>query len=227
MTEKEQNINPWYFRQVFMAIFMLLALMLCYIGISQLFLFDTYPTAYIVTTQIIFYLFSFISVFYFAIYKKHNSMRQFLGTKDCLKQIIRGFFVFALIILTTTFIDRLSELLCGIESSDVYNGFDKWHLKFLAFIGIFFAPIAEEVFFRGFVQPVFVQRFGKIFGVIGVCLLFALLHVLYINNISALLGIISVGLILSITKEVTNSLIPCIVAHFLNNLLAVWIMFFT
>lgn len=220
MDIKEQNINKWHFQDIAMSIFFMLGFMLLFLGICQFLSLDIDLAFYLIIFQIAFYVSMVISVFYFAIFKKSNTFEDFFGARDFFAMINRGFFVFALIILALTAIDITSEALFHVRSSDVYKGFDKELLRHLAFIGVVFAPFSEEVFFRGFLQPVFVEKFGKYLGVLCVALLFSFLHVMYISNISALLGIMTVGLILSITKEKTGSLIPCVVAHFLNNLIA-------
>lgn len=222
MDLKEQNINKWHFQDILMSILMIIALMLLFVGFGQFFSLDRNMIPYLIYFQIMFYISMIISVFYFAIFKKSNSIKNFFGIKDIFKMIHIGVGVFALIILSLTIIDATAEALFHVKASDVYQRIDKTTLNSMAFIAVFFAPFSEEIFFRGFLQPVFVEKFGKYLGILLVVLLFSFLHVLYVPNISALLGIISIGCILSVTKEKTSSLIPCIVAHFLNNLIAVF-----
>jgi len=221
MNAKEQNINQWDFQDIFMSITSMVAVMVLYIGFARFFAWDSNLFTYLIITQLIFYLISTVAVFYFVIFKKSNSVKGFLGIKNPSIMLQEGLKVFLLIILATTLIDYFFEIFAHIKSADVYANVDKNLLRSMSFIGVFFAPFAEEIFFRGFLQPVFVRKFGLNFGIILITLVFSLLHVLYINNISALLGIITVGLILSFAKEKTGSLMPCIIAHFLNNLTAV------
>lgn len=221
MKMKEQNINQWDFQDVLMSIIFIMVIMTLYTGFAEFTSFDSHLFLYLTISQIFFYAISTITVFYFAIFKKANSLECFLGIKNIKTMVIEGFKIFALILLATTLIDHFFEVFAQVKSSEVYTNVDKNLLRSMSFIGIFFAPFAEEVFFRGFLQPVFIQKFGVNFGIILITLAFSLLHVLYISNISAFLGIICVGLILSFAKEKTGSLIPCIIAHFLNNLVAV------
>lgn len=227
MKAKEQNINQWDFQDVFMSILCIIAIMVLYFGVSQLFSFDSNRVFYLIATQIIFYVAVVFTVVYLAIFKKSNSMNAFFGAKSLTRAIREGFLIFILMILITTFIDHFFQRFANIRVSDVYENFDKKLLFTISFIGVFFAPLAEEMFFRGFLQPVFVRKFGVNLGVVLVALIFSFLHFLYIDNISALFSIISVGLVLSFAKEYTGSIYPCIIAHFLNNLTAVIYMNWT
>lgn len=205
---------------------MIVSIMLVWIGFAQFVGFDLYTLKYLFATQLMFYFAVIFSVCYFVFLQKKNSFKAFWGFFDLKKNVYLGFWTFVVIIGLTTVIDLLSEKFLGIKSTDVYKNIGVDTLKYLSVIGVVFAPFAEEVFFRGFLQPVFVRRFGQVTGVFAVCFLFSILHLTYLGNISAVLSIISVGLILSSVKEISGSLVPSFVAHFLNNLCAVWIIFY-
>jgi membrane protease YdiL (CAAX protease family) len=53
---------------------------------------------------------------------------------------------------------------------------DRTSMLLLAVFGITLGPVAEELIFRGFMQPLFVRTFGAIAGVILAALPFGLLH---------------------------------------------------
>jgi len=72
-----------------------------------------------------------------------------------------------------------------------------------------FMPIAEEIFFRGFVYPNFRQRTGVIFGMLLSTALFSTMHQLHQGWLSLFLD----GLIFCWLYEMSGSLIPPIVAH--------------
>jgi len=220
MKIKEQNINLWDFKDILMSVALLTALMFLYFGVSLYLSLDENKIFYAVLTQIIFYIFMVISVFYFVFIKKSNSLSNFFAIKPLFKNLLSAIKAFFVIIVLTTLIDTLSEKFINVKSSDVYADFDTKILFAVSFVGIFFAPFAEEIFFRGFIQPVCVDKFGINKGVLLTVLTFSLMHFLYVFNISALLSIIAVGFVLSYTKEKTGSVIPCIIAHFLNNLVA-------
>lgn len=79
------------------------------------------------------------------------------------------------------------------------------------------APLAEEVFFRGFLQAGLENRFGAWVAIIVTAVLFALVHILP----GVLPPIFVLGLIFSILRFETDSLWPSIVLHAAFNALSV------
>ncbi len=77
------------------------------------------------------------------------------------------------------------------------------------------APLAEEVFFRGFMFTVFVRRIGPAWASLVVGAIFGLVHAP--NPVLGLvaLGVLGVGL--CILYWTTQSIIPCMALHALNN----------
>ena len=80
------------------------------------------------------------------------------------------------------------------------------------FIGIG-APIVEEVFFRGFLQPAAIRRFGPVAGVIVTALVFGAVHfqVLQFPALAAF------GVVLGVMAYRFRRLGPSIVAHMVFN----------
>lgn len=89
----------------------------------------------------------------------------------------------------------------------------------LAIIGLFvivIGPLAEELFFRGFIFPAITKRFGLFFGAVGNALVFSLFHidpVLYLPTFVA-------GLILTFLYTKTHSLTSSFIAHGTQNCIA-------
>lgn len=81
---------------------------------------------------------------------------------------------------------------------------------------VLLAPLAEEVFFRGFVQEVLRERVGRLWTVALAALLFTVVHRYSVQFLPVLL----VGLFLSGLYEWRRSLTAGITAHALLNLLA-------
>lgn len=77
------------------------------------------------------------------------------------------------------------------------------------------APLAEEVAFRGYTQSVFKRKLGTNGAIIVTSLLFSLFH-----PISMFPQVFVTSLFLGTIKEVHGSLIPCVVVHCLNNVVA-------
>ena len=81
---------------------------------------------------------------------------------------------------------------------------------------VLLAPLAEEVFFRGFVQEVFRERLGRWRTVLAAALLFAAIHRYAVQFLPVFL----IGLLLSALYEWRRSLVAGMTAHALLNLLA-------
>lgn len=80
------------------------------------------------------------------------------------------------------------------------------------------APFAEELFFRGFLLPAFASQWGFVPGAVASSLLFAASHV----SLGLLLPAFAAGLLLAWLYRRTSSLWPCVMAHGLQNTLALW-----
>ncbi len=93
------------------------------------------------------------------------------------------------------------------------NGVGLW-LSFVA--AVIIAPVVEELYFRGLILPVFMRRFGTLFGIILTSLLFALLH--FQPNVVIYTFILAI--LLAVTRLRLKSVIPSIVLHAINNLIA-------
>jgi membrane protease YdiL (CAAX protease family) len=94
-------------------------------------------------------------------------------------------------------------------------------LALAGYIGItcMLAPLAEEVFFRGFLFPVLRSRWGTAAGVIATGALFSLVHASG-SPAEALIVLFVLGSGLCLLYLRTGSLLPCIGVHALNNAIA-------
>ncbi len=99
------------------------------------------------------------------------------------------------------------ELVCG--------GQPGWLRKYMAGLVMFLAPIAEEVFFRGYVYKVFRGRWGIAGALFLSNLLFAAVHMYVVHFMPVLV----LGLLLGLAYEWRKTLITPIVAHGVMNLL--------
>ena len=83
-----------------------------------------------------------------------------------------------------------------------------------AVYAVFFAPILEEVMFRGFLFGVLEQMFGGSIAVRTTAVVFALLHVPQLwGSWAGMLVIFFVGFLLSEVRHRTDSLIPSVIVH--------------
>jgi membrane protease YdiL (CAAX protease family) len=84
-----------------------------------------------------------------------------------------------------------------------------------------FAPICEEIYFRGFVYPVLRQRFGMPPAVLITSCLFAAIHF----DLVRFLFLALLGAFLAMVCEKTRSLLPAIAAHSAYNLASIALLF--
>lgn len=85
----------------------------------------------------------------------------------------------------------------------------------ILFLMIFFAPLAEELLFRGYLQ----HKIGVIFSSV----IFALLHYGY-GSIAEVLGAFVISLILGEFMRKNKRLLPCVLAHAMYNAFSVLIV---
>ena len=95
----------------------------------------------------------------------------------------------------------------------VFNGF-AMVLTFEALAG--WTPLTEEIFFRGFVMPVLIARWGITGASVGRALIFSLFHL----HPGVLLPIFITGLLLAALYHLTGSLWPPVIAHAGQNAVA-------
>lgn len=128
---------------------------------------------------------------------------------DVKSGVLKGLKVFPLFFLVVLSINLLFPVQLAPQNGEI---------PFLIFavITLSLAPVAEEFIFRGYIQEYLRQRFKGEVTVIVSALIFALFHPLeYFPQIFV------VGVFLSALREYTNSILPGIVVHALNNTLAV------
>jgi membrane protease YdiL (CAAX protease family) len=80
----------------------------------------------------------------------------------------------------------------------------------------FVAPLAEELFFRGFVFGVLREKLGAVWGVLATGVVFGLVHVAG-SPIETVGVLVILGSLLCVLYLKTGSLLPCIALHAINN----------
>jgi len=84
----------------------------------------------------------------------------------------------------------------------------------LSLFGVTFAPLLEELFFRGFLYPVLARRLGMAAGVFFTALGFGLIHAAQLSNAWApVLVIVLVGIVLTLVRALTKSLATSLLIH--------------
>lgn len=85
---------------------------------------------------------------------------------------------------------------------------------------VIFAPIAEEIFFRGFVFAGLVRPFGPAGAMLASGLLFGAFHITSVDTVGLIVPLAAIGVLLAWVYYRTGSLWPSIVTHVLFNLVS-------
>lgn len=88
----------------------------------------------------------------------------------------------------------------------------------VAVLSLLFAPVMEEIFFRGFIFGGLRRRWGTMGAALGSGLLFALAHIGNPGTIYLLVPVGLVGALFAWGYAYSGSLLPVMAAHFLFNL---------
>jgi hypothetical protein len=88
----------------------------------------------------------------------------------------------------------------------------------LSLFGVTFAPLLEELFFRGFLYPVLVRRLGIAIAVLTTAAGFSLIHAPQLGRAwGPVLVIFMVGLALTLTRAITKSVAASLLVHMAYN----------
>jgi membrane protease YdiL (CAAX protease family) len=88
----------------------------------------------------------------------------------------------------------------------------------LSLFGVTFAPLLEELLFRGFLYPVLVRRFGVAIALLATAAGFGLIHAAQLGwSWGPVLVIFIVGLAFTITRAVTKSVAAPLIMHVAYN----------
>jgi membrane protease YdiL (CAAX protease family) len=134
---------------------------------------------------------------------------------------VGGLIIFVLSVVIAWAMQRL-----GVEQTQVAQFRGIQGVGPAQFLGLWLlfavvAPICEEAFFRGYVFGALRGRYGRPVAYVGSALLFALVHL----NLPAILPILVMALALAFLYDRTGSIVPGIVAHGLNNAVALVLVY--
>ena len=88
----------------------------------------------------------------------------------------------------------------------------------LAILAATTAPLVEELVYRGVLYSALHKAAGKLWAVVGVSVLFTLVHVLqYYNNIGVIIVISMLSISLTLVRAFTGKLLPCFIIHLVFN----------
>lgn len=118
---------------------------------------------------------------------------------------------YALILIHNGILTLLGVETQGEEIMQIFSALDSplWFV----IVGVIFAPLVEEIFFRGFLFQGFRQKFGWVSGALLSSAIFAIGHL----DPVALIPTFILGLLLAYMYHRSNSVWPGIILHFLVN----------
>lgn len=167
------------------------------------------------------YIIVLMPVIILGLYKKINISKALRLNKIKTKVVIKIFFLSLFLIPIIGFGNAvISTILSCFNMVIVFdmptasNSFELLKYSFLIAIS---AGICEEIFFRGMILNAYESSTNKKFAIIMSAILFGVFHF----NIQNLLGPILLGIIFGYLVIITDSIYSAIIAHTLNNLVAV------
>jgi membrane protease YdiL (CAAX protease family) len=113
----------------------------------------------------------------------------------------------------------ISALLPSSQKAPIEELLEQPASAFLfAGLGVFIAPLVEELLFRGFIYPVAERGLGRFWAVVITALLFTGLHLGQLwGSWTGIAMILLVGVTLSIVRAGTDSVIPSFIIHLSYN----------
>ncbi len=219
----QESDVPWGISDVVFVYFCIFILSIIFVGTMLYANLDINRNIYSVVFQTLLSM-SILVLVYAIVTKKYNiPFKDAFGisTSKMPGFVNRGILVTAIIIVTTTLIGLIFSQFLGVENQNPYMDMPQERFKWFTILAIFFAPIVEEIFFRGFMQPAIIKKTGVFWGILITALIFGISHTQYLDFGAAMVSVTAIGLILGITRHKTGSVMPGVFAHFFNNLLAV------
>jgi len=118
---------------------------------------------------------------------------------------------YMIILVHNTILTLLGVTTQGDEILQLFNNLDSpiWFI----IVGVIFAPVVEELFFRGFLFQGFRQKYGWIGGMLLSSTIFAMAHL----DLAALIPTFILGCLLAYMYHRSNSVWPGIILHVLVN----------
>lgn len=127
----------------------------------------------------------------------------------------------------------ISLIASALHTPDIKTPFDSmigstWNFALLALTAVVAAPIFEELFFRGFLQPLLCRTFGIVAGVLITAALFGAAHgAEYKWTWQYVVGVGIVGAVFGWVRQRTDSVIPSTVMHGCYNAVFVGALYFS
>ena len=160
--------------------------------------------------------FTLYIIYYFCCQRKNKSLKEGLFLKMVSNKILLA------CLLIGIFMPMLSLPIILKFAPSKFYAMDMVKTKdglIYLFTCALFAPVFEEIFYRGFIFPFFQSKLNSFWAIIITALFFGLSHFINIGNAYILLSLfIFYGFVLTLLRYFSNSLISPIITHFIHNL---------
>jgi len=174
------------------------------------------------------YLILVLLVWFFGIKKRNGSLKD-LGFKAFRFMSVLGkaFLWLVLVKILTAIYAVFTSSVLNFEPPKMVTGipdiFGKGISGFLLaiFVSVVVAPLAEEIFFRGFIYAALRDKIGIAWAALISSFIFAIFH----GSLWMTVPILLLGLVLVYLYERENSIGPPIIFHALNNLVSLLIIY--
>ena len=219
---QHSELVPWKISDVLFTYVFIFALSIFAVGVLLLSRIDADTSLFPALFQVIISV-ATVGVIYVIVSKKYNVpfFDAFgISFSKAPNYFLQGAFVSLMLVVSTTIISLAFSQFTGVQKQNPYINVPVEKLRIISLMAVFIAPVVEEIFFRGFMQPTLVKNLGVFGGVFITALIFGFSHAQYLGYSAALAAVIIIGLILGITRQKTGSVMPGIFAHLLNNLFA-------
>jgi membrane protease YdiL (CAAX protease family) len=123
--------------------------------------------------------------------------------------------LFLLLVMLNLLLQRLDA-----SPDTPYADLPHRQLVLMSLFATLLAPLLEELIFRGFLQPTLARQLPAWAAILLTALIFTGFHVDYSGFTAASINVFALGLLLGVYRHRTGSIVPGVVAHFVNNLIA-------
>lgn len=224
----DNNKVPWTIWDAIYIGFFVFFLSILVASIAHHFSIDPSNPLLVTSVQVFLPIMAIISVLFYVRFIYKAPVLDSLGLRitgaNFKKYLFSGILLSFLILFSAMLISFITIVFTNRPMENPYENFSTEQLKIISILSILIAPIFEELYFRGFMQPAACKVIGNIPGTIFVAIVFALIHQQYLQYPAALMIIVCLALILGFARLYYNSTIPCIIGHMLNNVYAtIWI----
>lgn len=161
--------------------------------------------------------FLLIALVLYFLYKRHNLQIADIGfhmpdkPNSLVRGVLYGVLIMSLAMASALLINQLfPEGMPAQNVEAIFSADDDQVRAFFIAVGVaVMAPLAEEIFFRGYMFKAFLTRFGPYQAMILSSVFFGVMHMDIYRFIPLTIG----GFFLNLVRYKENSLLPAIIAH--------------